>query len=81
MGENEMLDILEIIKEAYEKGDFETKLAITVMFLLNDMNSAEDNIKQIQSNQKNFALVLEQHEKSIQEIEKKLKDYEPKKNI
>ncbi len=76
-----MLDILEIIKEAYEKGDIETKLAITVMFLIDDMNKAEKNIKEIQTNQTNFALVLEQHEKSIQEIEKKLKDYEPKKNI
>ena len=74
-----MLNILEIIKEAYEIGDNETKLAIATMFLINDMNKAEKNISEIQTNQKNFALVLEQHEKSIQEIEKKLKNYEPKK--
>ncbi|MBR2384398.1 MAG: hypothetical protein IKA99_02190 [Clostridia bacterium] len=76
-----MLDILEQIKKAYEKGDFQTKLAIAIIFLIDDMINAKDNIKEIQTNQKNFALVLEQHEKSIQEIEKKLKDYEPKKDI
>ena len=76
-----MLDILELIKKAYEKGDFQTKLAIAILFLTDDMISAKNNIKEIQSNQTNFALVLEQHQKSIQEIERKLKDYEPKKDI
>lgn len=74
-----MSDILKLIKEAYDKGDLETKIAITIMFLTDDMISAKDNIKEIKSNQTKFALVLEQHEKSIQEIEKKLRDYEPKK--
>ncbi len=69
-----MLDILKLIKEAYDKGDLETKIAIKIMFLTDDMISAKDNIKKIQSN-------LEQHEKSIQEIKRKLKDYEPKKDI
>ena len=76
-----MLDILELIKKAYEKGYFQTKLAIAILFLTDDMISAKNNIKEIQSNQTNFALVLEQHQKSIQEIERKLKDYEPKKDI
>ena len=39
-----MLDILELIKKAYEKGDFQTKLAIAILFLTDDMISAKNNI-------------------------------------
>lgn len=66
-----MEDLKETLLEIFDKGDHQTKQAITLVCLMLDMQHVNTILDELQENQKKFSLVLKQHEDSIQKLEKK----------
>ena len=66
-----MEDLKKILLETFEKGNLQTKIAITLICLVTDMKNVKTILDELQENQKKFSMILKQHEESIQKLEKK----------
>lgn len=66
-----MEDLKEILLKAFDNGNQQTKVAITLLCLVTDMNHVKTILDELQENQKKFSMVLKQHEESLQKLEKK----------
>ena len=66
-----MEDLRKILLETFENGNHQTKVAITLLCLVTDMEHVKTILDELQENQKKFSMVLKQHEENLQKLEKK----------